>query len=154
MREQRWELRYAVQRPDEKKVKRCVCKSEEQRNENLDICEERGYRVISCKKLYPFNMERNAHNFELIYNVCSNRMDDMVFGEVTYDEAEYRFLEELKNRADKCRDLTLTRRTSYIEIVWLPWDEWKECKEISELAVQHRQNKCIESGRLDLLQYC
>lgn len=154
MREQRWELKYAVLKPDGEAVKRCVFKSEAQKNNEISVCKERGYRVISCKKLYPFNVERNAHNFELVYNVCRNRTDDMLMGNVRYDEAEYNRLTALGNRADRCRYWALSRRTSYDEIIWLPWDEWKECKEISDIAVLHRQNKCIEAGRLDLLQYC
>jgi hypothetical protein len=142
--ETRYELRYIAADGKEKK---CFPRSEEKKNENLAICKERGYRVVSCKKLYPFSMEKNQHNFELIRNICFNTMSDMDSGEIPYDAAEYARLSDLKDKAERCFGLPLP-------IAWLPWETYKEAKELAFMAILHRQEACIANGRPDLVTYC
>ena len=146
--EERWEQRYAVPTSEGNwKEKVVYPRSKEQRDSNAKKIRELGYRAISCKKLYPFSTEKNQHNFELIRNVCANRMHDMDMGEEKYDNAEYIRLMELKEKADKyfCYELT---------VAWVTWDEHQEMKELSVIAVEHRANTCIEHGRPDLVKYC
>lgn len=146
--EQRWEFRYAVKQVDgTEKIKVCYPRTEEKKEENKQKCKELGFRIVSIKKLYPFNTYANQHNFELIKNICFCEMDDMRIGEVKYDEAEYDRLEEMKDKAERFFCLELP-------VAWLPWEDWKEAKELSELAILHRQNCCIENGRPDLVAYC
>ena len=145
-RTQKWELVYGVKTADGEVVKRCYPNSEEKRAKNLAICKERGYRVVSCKKLYPFSTEKNQHNFMLIANICSNRMNDM-FMEGDYNSAEYDRLEALKAKADEYFELPLP-------VAWLPWDKWQEAKELASMAIEHRMSVCVENGRPDLVQYC
>lgn len=140
-----WEIRYISIKDGQEK--RCYPRSEKKKAENLAYCKEHGIRVVSCKKLYPFSSEKNQHNFELINNVCSNRMYDMISGEIPMDDAEYDRLEDLKHKAQKYFGLPLP-------VAWLPWEELKEAKELAEMAILHRQNACIENGRYDLVQYC
>jgi len=146
--EQRWELRYAVPTAGGSESEKVIYpRSEAKRAENLEACKKYGYRVISCKKLYPFNTERNQHNFELIANICSNRMYDMEAGAVKFNLDEYDRLSETREKAQNFFALPLP-------LAWLPWEEWKEAKELSETAILHRQNACIANGRLDLVTFC
>ena len=146
--EQKWEFKYAKPTTDGGEVvKTCYPKSEEKRDENKETCKALGYRIISIKKLYPFNTYANQHNFELIRNICFNDMDDMRIDEKEYDEAEYDRLEHLKDRADYYFCLPLP-------VAWLPWEEWSEAKELATMAILHRQDCCIENGRPDLVTYC
>ena len=145
---EKWAFRYALTSANGNEVEKvCYPQSKEQIEKNKEACKKHGYRFISCTKLYPFNTYKNQHNFELINNICSNRMYDMDMGEVKYDEAEYNRLESLKEKAETLRCLPLPT-------AWIPWDLWKDAKELSEMAILHRQNACIEAGRYDLVQYC
>ena len=144
MKETRFEMRY-INGKGEEKV--CYPRSEEQRDANKQKCKELGYKVISCKKMYPFSTIKNQHNFELINNICFNTMHDMQSGEIPWDDAEYDRLEGMKKKAEEFFCLPLP-------IAWLTWDDWKEAKELSEMAILHRQDACIANGRPDLVTYC
>lgn len=122
-------------------------RGEEKKQEALDRCKKSGFKVISCQKLYPFSTMKNQHNFDLIANICLNRLFDMDAGDVPYDEAEYDRLRELRDKAIKffCLDLP---------VAWLPYEEWKDAKELSMMAILHRQECCIANGRPDLVTYC
>ena len=98
-------------------------------------------------KQYPFSMEKNAHNFFLVSNVCANRMYDMQSGDIPFDRAEYERLDALKRKAD--RFMSLGRG-----VVWVDGRTLGEMREVSALAVEHRVNACIEAGREDLVKYC
>ena len=146
--EQRWEMRYVVVSKDGQEIEKvCYPRSEEQKNENLATAKRVGYKVLSCKKMYPFNMEKNQHNIALIANICSNRMHDMEMGDIEYDNDEYARLEEMKHKADRlfCANLP---------IAWMTWEDWKDAKEFSELAINHRMDRCVEAGHADWVQYC
>lgn len=143
-RQQRWALRYVKQDGTEKTY---TATSEEKKQQALATCKANGYRVISCKKLYPFNTEANQHNFDLIHNICMNAMYDMDSGEAPYDAAEYDRLAETKEKVERFFCLPLPT-------AWLPWDEWSEAKELATAAIVHRQEACIAAGRPDLVQYC
>ena len=150
MKEQKWELRYTRKEADGSTSERvCYPKSEACRDDALDIIKESNgkYSLVSCKKLYPFNMATTQHNFSLISDICHNRMRDMEMGEIPWDDEEYDRLQSTRDKADRffCW---------MTPIGWLTWDDWKDAKEMSEAAKLHRQEKCIEAGRFDLLQYC
>lgn len=127
-REERFEMVYINGNGEEK---RCYPRSVEKKEANIKFAKEHGLKVVSCKKLYPFSMERNQHNFELISNICSNTMYDMDMGVIPMDEAEFDRLAALREKADKyfCYDLP---------IAWVPWDELKEMKELAAAAICHR----------------
>lgn len=142
--ETRYELRYLAA---DGTAKVCYPRSEEKRDANLALCKEKGIRVISCKKLYPFSMERNQHNFELIRNICLNTMSDMDSGEIPFDRAEYDRLSDLKEKADRFFCLPLP-------VAWIPWETYRDAKELATMAILHRQDACIAAGRPDLVTYC
>ena len=146
--EQKWEFVYAVLGADgEEKIKVCYPRSEEQKKENALKCEKLGYRVVSVKKLYPFNTEKNQHNFFLISNICKNSIWDMECGCKEYDAAEIERLEKLQEKADRLMELDLP-------VAWIPWEEWQDAKQLSDMAVLHRQECCVANGRYDLISYC
>lgn len=144
-REERFELRYVSLKDGTEKV--CYPKSKAGKDEQLRIARERGIKVISCKKLYPFNTEKNQHNFMLVANICANRMHDMFMGDAKYDGAEVDRLEALKEKADKYFGYPLP-------VAWVTWEDHQEMQELAMMAVMRREQTCIESGRTDLLKYC
>jgi hypothetical protein len=144
MREQRWEMKYLANGQE----KYCYPRSEERMKANKQKIKELGYKLISCKKLYPFSMARNQHNFMLISNVCHNRIHDIcVMGEKEEYNGEIDRLVDLKEKADKYFGYP-------IPIAWVPWEEHCEMTELATMAITHRQEACVEAGRPDLVSYC
>lgn len=150
MREQRWELKYAVKNAAGEWVEKvCYPRTQEKVDENKAKLAASGtMRFVSCKKMYPFDMWNNQHNFELIANICYNRMRDMEDGEIDFNQAEYDRLEALKAKADRLFGLMTG------PITWMVWDDLKDARELAMMAVNHRAAACIENGRPDLVQYC
>lgn len=144
-REERYELRYISRFTGTEKI--CYPRSTEKKNEQLAICREKGIRVISCKKLYPFSTERNQHNFELIRNICFCARYDMDMADGPVDEAEYSRLLELEEKAERFFCLPLP-------VAWIPWEDWRDANELATMAIIHRQEACIANGRPDLVTYC
>ena len=141
----KWRFEYET-KSGEKKV--CYPQSKEKVEENKRVCRERGFRVVSVRKMYIFNTERNQHNFMLIANECANALyDDAVNGFRNLSESERETLENRKSRADYFFELPLP-------IAYLTWEEWQEANEMAMMAVLHRQEACIRNGRPDLVQYC
>lgn len=143
--EERYEVRFISLKTG--KETRRYPRSSAQKDEFVSRLKNRGIRVLSIKKLYPFSTMRNQHNFELIRNICFNRMHDMNMGDARMDEAEYSRLEDLKEKAETFFCLELP-------VAWLPWEEYRNAKELAQMAILHRQNACIENGRPDLVAYC
>lgn len=143
-REQRYKMVYRMADGTEKT---CYPKTEEKKNENIELCKKNNITVISCKKLYPFSTMKNQHNFDLISNICYNTMHDMATGVIEMNDAEYDRLEEMKRKAEKYFSLALP-------VAWLPYEEWREAKELAQMAILHRQDACIANGRPDLVTYC
>lgn len=141
--EQRYRFEYEAN--GEKKV--CYPRSEQKKDENLEICKRKGYKVIKITKLYPFSTNKNQHNFELVANRCFNMMHDMDSGEIERNAEEYNRLWELRDKAQNFFALELP-------VAWLDWNTLKEARKIAELAVEFRIATCIKNERLDLIQYC
>lgn len=150
VKEQRWELRYTRKESDGSISKRvCYPKSEMCKDDSLEVIRESNgkYTLLSLKKLYPFNMAANQHNFSFVSDICHNRMHDMEVGEIPWDDEEYDRLQERRDKAE--------RFFCWMEpIGWLPWEDWKDAKEIAESAVFIRQERCIEAGRPELVPFC
>ena len=102
---------------------------------------------FKCEKLYPFSTEKNQHNFELIRNICFNRMADMESGYEPMDKKEYERLETLRDKASEFWWLPLP-------VAWLTWEKYQEAKQLCMEAREHRANACVEAGRPDLVRYC
>lgn len=141
------EQRYRFEYEADGKSKVCYPKSEETKNKNLEVCKEKGYKVIKVTKLYPFSTYKNQHNFMLVKNRCSNKMDDMNTGVIPYNKKEYNRLYKLASKAEELYCLELP-------VAWLDWETMREAKTIAEMAINWRAESCIRNGRFDLLQYC
>lgn len=143
-REERFQIRWLSNKDGEWHT--LHCKGKEAKDRNVAKCKANGIRY-TCKKLYPFSTNKNQHNFELISNICFCDMQDMIDGEKEWDEAEFDRLQKMEEKAQEFFCLPLP-------VAWLPYEEWKEAKELATMACLHREAKCIESGRIDLLRYC
>jgi hypothetical protein len=139
----KYELRYVVN--GQEKVIRFD--GDDKKQKNLDACKRNGYRVVSCKKLYPFSTMKNQHNFDLIHSICFNTMHDMESGEIEWNDAEYEKLMDMRQKAEEFFTLPLP-------VAWLTWEDYKDAKELAETAIMHRQDACIRNGRPDLVTYC
>ena len=135
-REDRYELRYISLKTGEEKC--CDPRSKAKRDEQLAICKERGIKVISCKKLYPFNTMNNQHNFQLIYNICFNEMTDMQDGTEPMNTIEYEKLSARRDKAGEymCADLP---------VAWVPWETYIDMKEMALAAECHRDEACARA---------
>ena len=140
----KWRFEYET-KSGEKKV--CYPQSKEKVEENKRVCRENGLRVISVKKLYLFNTEKNQHNFELIHNLAMIELYDIWNGVKSVSDEEYERFEQLKERSERFFSLNLP-------MAYLTWEEWQEANEMAMMAVLHRQETCIKNGRPDLVQYC
>ena len=147
-RQSKWEFRYIVIKSGEQTEKVCYPTSKEQIAKNKDACRNRGYKFLSCKKLYPVSFEKHGHDLELVKNRCYILMCEMERGDAPYNEEEYDRLEKLRDRAEELLE------KCYDRVSWLVWEDVRDFNRISELAIQYRMDKCIERGRYDLLQYC
>ena len=127
--------------------KACYPKSKEQVGTVRRKAKEAGCTILSVKKLYPYNMEKNQHNFQLIADRSLNIMADMDIGEIPYDAAEYDRLWEMHEKAERffCYGGG---------IAWVPWEDLKEMREMAEAAVEIRVQSCVRAGRLDDIKYC
>ena len=146
-RENRYEFIYEFTKNGERITKTIYPKSKEKMNECKEKCKTYGYKVISVKKLYPFNTYANQHNFSLINDIVFCELHDIDMGDKKVSKEEYDRLESLKERSEKYF-------LKELPVAWVTWEEWKDMKEIAEMAIIHRQNACIENGRPDLVTYC
>lgn len=67
-------------------------------------------KVINGVKYYPFNGEKNQHKLYNAYDRAKNLIDDMDFGELEYNKAEY---DKAQDLLEKLEDL-LTKVTGGI----------------------------------------
>ncbi|MBR5276784.1 MAG: hypothetical protein IKU35_06590 [Bacteroidaceae bacterium] len=141
--EDRWEFKYER----DGHTRYCYPRSKESIEDNRKFCLEKGWKVLSVKKVYPFSTEKNQHNFELIRNVCSNRMHDMDMGDIPYDGEAYDKMYDLKERAEQYMGLPLP-------VAWLPYEQLKEAKEIVAMAHEHRYAANLAAGNYRWLHLC
>ena len=147
-RERKYEMQYAVPQQDGSNlIKTIRFTGEAKKKQNLEACKRQGYHVMSVKTLYPFSTAKNQHNFDLIHSLCFNLMSEMERGEREMNIEQYEGLEEMIQLADKYMCLELP-------VAWLPWEDYSKAKELAMMAVSHREQRCIEAGRTDLLRYC
>lgn len=141
--EDKWEFKYE----QDGRTRYCYPTSKEMIERNRERCKENGWTVVSVKKVYPFSTERNQHNFELIRNVCFNRMHDMDMGDIPYDEQAYDRMADLRERAEQYMGLPLP-------VAWLPYEQLKEAKEIVAMAHEHRYAANLAAGNYRWLHLC
>ena len=109
-------------------------RSIEEKNKDLQYIREHD-TLVSCKKCYPINMEKNQHNFLLVYNICFNIMSDMDDGDIPFDGEKY---DELYERREKAEEFMNSYGMFNSQISWFTWNEYKEAKEMIAFACMHR----------------
>lgn len=122
-------------------------RSSEQREKNIAVAKERGYKIVENVKLYPFNTYANQHNFEFVRNRCFCRIYDMQEGVIPYNEEEMDRLESMKETADKLFLLPLP-------VAWVDGKTLGECRELSTMAINWRIDTCERTGRFEDIKYC
>lgn len=148
MRDQKWQFMYAVPTAGgSEDIKVVYPKSKEMVEKNRAVCKEKGYRVVSVKKLYPFSTMKHQHDFDHVSNICFNRMYDIENGEPEAYEGEYDKLAEAKEKADEFFLLPLP-------VAWIPWEDHQKATELVAWSVNARQEACIKAGRYDLVSAC
>ena len=141
--EQRFRIDYEVNG----KIKSCYPRSTEDKEKNIAICKERGYKVVCTTKLYPLSTNKHQHNFMLVVNRCNNLMYDMDMGYVPYNKREYDKAYEAAEKAGKLFQLPLP-------VAWVDGKTLREAKRLSAMAINWRVDSCIDRGRYDLIEYC
>lgn len=143
----KYEMQYAMPQKDGSFVIKTIrFDGDDKLKKNKDICRDAGFEIVSITKLYPFSTMKNQHNFDLIHSICFNHMCDMESGEIEWDDKTYEALEEMRQDAEEFFTLPLP-------VAWLPYDKWSRATELARIAVMHRDQRCIEAGRSDLLKY-
>lgn len=140
---EKWQFKYEKNG----EVKICYPQSKEQIEKNRAVCKKNGYKVISVKKMYPFNTWKNQHNFELIHNIAMNKLYDIFMDNKKVSDEEIDRLEAMRDRSEYFF-------LQELPVAWLTWDEWQEANEMAASAIVHRQEACIANGRPDLVTYC
>lgn len=138
---EKWGIWYSVPTADgEWKEKYARCTSKDSLHKNLEAIKQRGFKLDKYRKLYPFNMEKNQHNFDLIHTMCMNELYDIWNGDKTVSDEEYNRLEEAKEKSEKffCAELP---------IAWVPWDEYEQMREMATAAEIHRDAANARAGR-------
>ena len=107
-------------------------------------------RNAKGEKLYPFSIEKNAHNWELVKNYSRNKICDMESGEIPMDEKQYAKYESWDEQATSL----LANWSFFGPIAWMPGKEYGKARDISNIGVEIRMGCLIKAGREDLLQYC
>lgn len=100
---------------------------------------------MTKQKLYPFSMEKHAHDIELVRNRAKNRMYAMEGGEFPMDSKEYDFLEIQVKRLTELllavMDGSRDGRISYITGPQIGF-----AKEVVFMAAEIRANAIAREG--------
>ena len=143
-----WEFKYGVPTAGGyESIKTLIVRSKEKIADLKQQCQELGYRIVSCKKLYPFSTNKNQHNFDLIQSICYCRMHELMNGEPEAYKGEFEKLEWAYRKAQEFFCLPLP-------VAWITWEDYKDAKELANMAILHRQDACIKNGRPDLVAHC
>ena len=141
-RDTKFEIRYELESALGNKVEKMLrVTGTDKKNEILKKIEAVGYRLISCNKLYPFSLNREAHNIELAYNAHKNMCSAMEDHELPWDNSVYEAVDEI-------RDLMDWVYGSYDPILWVPGDVYGKLHKWSVWAQCYRDDRNVEWKRI------
>lgn len=103
-------------------------------------------------KLYPFSVQKHAHDIEFRKNRVWNTLRDMESGEVPWDDKKYDVLTAHLEEVQDLLDVILSCRNG--RVVYLTGEQIGLAKEIVSWASNTRANTLIENGKHEWLQYC
>lgn len=106
------------------------------------------------QKLYPFSTRKHAHDIEFYRNRLYNTMCAMERGDMPMDGERYdRIYDFYNGELEELYDAVCFNTRDGI-VSYLTGKQIALAKQIVLWASETRAQSCIESGRLDLLQYC
>lgn len=94
-------------------------------------------------KLYPFSLEKNAHNIEFRYNRIKNILDDMYIGEIKATEQEIEKLEAEQEKVFEVYNMMFGAPSS---IIWLTGKQYSIAKECVIWATETRAETQIQKN--------
>lgn len=92
-------------------------------------------------KLYPFSLEKNAHNVEFRYNRISCVLDDMYMGEIEATSEEIDKLEAEKEKVFEVYNMMFGAGSS---IIWLTGKQYNVARECVIWATETRAETQIQ----------
>lgn len=108
---------------------------------------------MSKTKLYPFSVQKHAHDIEFYHNRLFNTMCDMDSGEIPMDKARYdRIYDMYYGELMELYEAVLSSRDG--RIAYLTGKQIALAKRIVFWASEQRANSLIEQGKYQYLQYC
>lgn len=110
--------------------------------------------MTTTNKLYPFSIQKHAHDIEFYRNRLFNIMHDMESGEIPMDTKRYnRIMDMYEGALEELYDaVRFSTRDGHI--AWLTGAQISLAKRIVFWASNERATACEAAGRTDLIQYC
>ena len=104
-------------------------------------------------KLYPFSVQKHAHDIELYRNRLFNTMHDMESGEIPMDAARYdRIYDFYYGQLEELYNMMWATRDG--RIVYLTGEQISLAKRIVFWASEQRASSLVRAGKLDYIKYC
>ena len=105
-------------------------------------------------KMYPFSVQKHAHDIELYRNHLFLTIHDMESGEIPMDTKRYeRCVAMYDGKLNELHD-AMRFSTRDGRIAWLTGEQIELAKRIVFWASNYRATSCEAAGRTDLIQYC
>lgn len=107
---------------------------------------------MANQKLYPFSVQKHAHDIEYRKNRVWLTMRDMESGEIPWDDAQY---DKLESELEALRDLyDAVIFGGNGRIAYLTGKQIGLAKECVAWASNSRASHLVEAGKTQYLQYC
>lgn len=103
-------------------------------------------------KLYPFSVQKHAHDIEYRRSRAFCEMRDIESGEVEADEATYEYVVDLYDRLTDLLEAVMNSRDG--RIAYLTGPQIGLAKETVLWASNRRAGSLIAAGKTQYLQYC
>lgn len=107
-----------------------------------------------AKKLYPFSIQKHAHDIEFYRNRLLNTRHDLECGEIPFDQRRYdRICDMLDGDLEELYN-AICYNTRDGVIAWLTGKQYGLAQKIMYWASEQRASSLIAAGKTEYLQYC
>ena len=103
-------------------------------------------------KLYPFSVQKHAHDIEFRRNRVKNEMYDMESGETEWNSEVYDKMEALEEALTELLLVVMDSRDG--RVAWLTGKQIALTKETVAWARESRANSLIKAGKTQYIKYC
>jgi len=107
---------------------------------------------MANQKLYPFSVQKHAHDIEFRKNRVFCEMRDIEMGEAEADEATYNQICDLYDALTDLLQAVMNSRDG--RVAYLTGKQIGLAKECVAWASNTRANSLIKAGKTQYLQYC